>query len=80
MADPKDPKDPITKDQDPSVPGNIVESHTRRGEDIARQEQEAGRVDLGPQGESKRPAGKSTARLLTGVDPQDSITQDKPAG
>ncbi len=75
-----DPKDPIIKDQDPNVPGNIVSSSGRRGEDIARQEQEAGRIDVEPQGKTKRPAGKSTARLQTGVDPQDSITKDKPAG
>ncbi len=77
-----DDKDSITKDQDPSVPGNIAGSPNRRGEDVAKQEQEAGRKDAGKQGASQRPVGTSDTRDMTGVDPQKIITRedDKPAG
>ncbi len=73
-------KDPITKDQDPSVPGNIASSPQSGGEEIAKREQEAGREDVEPQGKTQRPAGKSTTRDTTGVDPQKIITRDSPAG
>jgi hypothetical protein len=79
VADEKD-KDPITKDQDPSVPGNVAGSPNRRGEDVAKQEHEAGREDAGTHGASQRPAGTSTTRDMTGVDPKKIITRDNPAG
>ncbi len=75
-----DEKDPITKDQDPSVPGNIGGSPQRGAEDVAKQEQEAGREDVEPQGKTQRPAGKSTTRDVTGINPQKIITRDSPAG
>ncbi|MEO5940850.1 MAG: hypothetical protein ABIZ72_07675, partial [Candidatus Limnocylindrales bacterium] len=53
-----------------------VESITRRGEDVDKQEQEAGRHDTGNQGPTDRPTGTSTARDFTGVDPQD-VTSDE---
>ena len=68
--------DSITKDQDPRVPGNIAGSPNRRAEDVAKNEQEPGRRDIEPQGKTKRPAGKSTTRDMTGIDPQKIITRD----
>jgi hypothetical protein len=75
-------KDPIKKDQDPSVPGNIADSPNRGGEEVAKEEQEPGRKDAGTQGASNRPVGKSDTRDMTGVDPQKIITRDEdnPAG
>jgi hypothetical protein len=42
---------------------------SRRGEDIARQEDEPGREDTGTQGPSDRPVGVSDERDSTAVDP-----------
>lgn len=59
-----------------------VDSMTRRGEDVSKQEQEAGRHDTGSQGPTERPTGTSTARDFTGVDPKE-VTSDEdrsPAG
>jgi hydrogenase small subunit len=44
----------------------------RRGEESARREQDAGRHEAGTKGQ-ERPAGKSSARDVTGIDPQDPI-------
>ena len=49
----------------------VGESTTRRAEDIAKHEKEPGRQDTGPEGGADRPTGTSTARDVTGVDPQD---------
>jgi hypothetical protein len=70
----------VPHDQDPKVPGNIADSPQRRGEDVAKQEQEPGRSDVKPHGRAQRPAGKSTARDQSGVAPKDPITRDNPAG
>lgn len=57
--------------------GNVGESNTTRGEDIQERDgTEAGRESGPPQGESQRPTGSSTARDSTGVDPQDSISDE----
>ena len=59
-----------------------VDSLTRRGEDVTKQEDEAGRHDTGTQGATERPTGTSTARDFTGVDPKE-VTSDEnrsPAG
>ncbi len=57
--------------------GHVGESTTRRGEDVVTQEgKEPGRYEGAPQGESQRPTGGSTARNFTGVDPQDTTTDD----
>lgn len=60
------------------------ESQTRRGEDVAKEEQEAGRQDTGVQGATERPMGTSTARDFTGVDPKEVTSHDdedrSPAG
>jgi hypothetical protein len=60
--------------------GHVGESITRRGEDVVKQEgTEPGRFDGPPQGQSQRPTGGSTARDFTGVDPQDTVTEDSPS-
>ena len=59
-----------------------VDSLTRRGEDVTRQEDEPGRHDTGTQGATERPTATSTARAFTGVDPKE-VTSDEdrsPAG
>lgn len=60
----------MTDDKSPS-PGTS-ESKTARGEDIAKGHTEPGSVDLGKD-EHGRPAGGSTARFATGIDPQDPV-------
>jgi hypothetical protein len=61
--------------------GHVGESITQRGEYVAEDEgTEPGRYDLPPQGQSQRPAGGSTSRSVTGVDPQEAITDDSSAG
>ncbi len=52
-----------------------VDSVTRRGEDVAKQEDEAGRHNTGTQGSTERPTGTSTARDFTGIDPKE-VTSD----
>ncbi len=49
---------------------------TRGAEDVADQESEAGRHDLGTDTATGRPTGGSTARDVTGVDPKEPITTD----
>ncbi len=57
----------------------VGESQTRRGEDMKGDEgKESGREDAGTKGTSERPVGTSTARDVTGVDPQDPIGEDGP--
>jgi hypothetical protein len=60
--------------------GHVGESITQRGEDVVKDEgKEPGRYDLPPQGQSQRPAGGSTSRSFTGVDPQETVTDDSSA-
>jgi hypothetical protein len=60
--------------------GHVGESITQRGEDVVKEEgKEPGRYDLPPQGQSQRPAGGSTSRSFTGVDPQETVTEDSSA-
>jgi hypothetical protein len=60
---------------DPRLPSEHAGQSTgRRGEDmIERDGKDAGRQDTGPKGKSQRPTGTSTARDVTGVNPQDAI-------
>jgi hypothetical protein len=54
------------------APDDVGESVGRRGENASQGTgKEPGRQDAGPQGDTGRPAGTSTARDGTGVDPQD---------
>jgi hypothetical protein len=58
-----------TTDTEATSPLGVGESMSRRGEDIARQEDERGREDTGTQGPSDRPVGVSDERDSTAVDP-----------
>jgi hypothetical protein len=52
-------------------------SPNRSAEDIRDEEgKEPGREDTGTDSETGRPTGTSTARDMTGVDPQDPVTTD----
>ena len=83
MASKKTTKhDSVTIEGLPGHPENVGESITRRGEERVKEEgRDKGRVDLGKKGASNRPAGGSTARAMSGVDPQDPGTASgKPKG
>jgi hypothetical protein len=58
------------------APSDVGSSISRSGEDIkAGEGKEAGRADTGSDGTvGDRPTGESSARDLTGVDPQDGNT------
>jgi len=67
----------MDQERDKSAPDSSVDpgdTITRRGEDVSDTEHEAGRHDTGTQGDTDRPTGTSTARDVSGVDPQDSTT------
>jgi hypothetical protein len=57
---------------DAESPLGVGVSMTRRGEDVAKQEDEPGREDTGTRGPTDRPAGVSDDRASTGVDDQDA--------
>ena len=75
MAD-KD-RNSVTKNHSGN-PKDVGKTTSRRGEDVAKQEKEPGRKDLGSKGKTNRPVGTSTARDSTGVDPQDPIDPSSP--
>jgi hypothetical protein len=57
-------------DEVPDSPAGVGTSANRSGEDIVEDEsKEAGRHDVGTQGESDRPVGVSDERDTTGIDP-----------
>ncbi|HEX3557456.1 MAG TPA: hypothetical protein VIA62_29870 [Thermoanaerobaculia bacterium] len=65
----KDAHDSVTKDE-PGSPKNVGKSTTGRGEDVVKKHgKEPGRYEAEEKGESGRPAGKSTMRDQTGVNP-----------
>ncbi len=69
----KDDHDSVTRDE-PGDPKNVGKSTTRKGEDvITRDGKEPGRYDTEEKG-ADRPAGKSTLRDVTGVDPKKQKT------
>ena len=59
-------------DTEADSPLGVGVSMTRRGEDIARQEDEEGREDAGTRGPTDRPAGVSDERASTSVDEPDT--------
>ncbi len=61
--------------EDPDVSGTSLQ---RGAEDVAEDEDETGREDLGEKGESERPYGVSEPRAATGVDPQGPIDPESP--
>jgi len=62
----------------PDGPHGTGDSGARGGEDVASEESESGRYDTEQQGETGRPAGKSTMRDSTSIDPQEPIDDDSP--
>jgi hypothetical protein len=72
------PREPETNEPEP--PGEVGgaskvgESVTRRAEEVAAGTKEPGRADSGTEGPAGRPAGTSSARDATSVDPQDDDT------
>ena len=59
-------------DTEAESPLGVGVSMTRRGEDVAKQEDEPGREDTGTKGPSDRPIGVSDDRVSTNVDDQDT--------
>jgi hypothetical protein len=59
-------------DMDATSALGVGESISRRGEDVAKQEDEEGRDDTGTKGASDRPTGVSDTRASTSVDPHDT--------
>jgi hypothetical protein len=59
-------------DTEAESPLGVGVSMTRRGEDVAEQEDEPGREDTGIKGPSGRPAGVSDERASTSVDEPDT--------
>ncbi len=59
-------------------PPGTGQSIGRSGEDIAREETEAGGVDHGKRGVSGRPSGGATARKTSSIDPQEPIDPASP--
>ncbi|MFE2914799.1 hypothetical protein [Kitasatospora indigofera] len=76
-APPPGPGRERAKEEDQNVPGNTVESTTRRGEDRSKG---AESYDTGPQGPSRRPSGGRTADAHTGVDPEEPATDTPTSG
>jgi hypothetical protein len=70
----EDSHDSVTK-HEKGGPENVGKSTTRKGEDVVKREgKEPGRYDVEEKGSSGRPAGKSTLRDQTGVDPKKTIS------
>ncbi len=59
-------------DTEAESPLGVGVSMTRRGEDVARQEDEEGRDDTGTKGPTDRPTGVSDERASTSVDPSET--------
>jgi hypothetical protein len=67
-AEERPARDEETGSGAPDSPHGVGDSITTRAEDQARDERD--RPDLGTKGPTERPVGTSTARDMTGVDPQ----------
>jgi hypothetical protein len=59
-------------DMDATSPLGVGESINRRGEDVVKQEGEAGREHVGTKGPTDRPAGVSDERAATSVNPDET--------
>jgi hypothetical protein len=64
-------------DMEASSPLGVGESSSRRGEEIGAGA-ESGRRDAGTTGQAQRPAGTSTERDSTTIDPQEPIDPESP--
>ena len=69
-------------DTEAESPLGVGVSMTRRGEAVAKQEDEEGRDDTGTRGSTDRPTGVSDERASTAVDPNETESGDShmPAG
>jgi hypothetical protein len=76
-GDEKKNRDSVTKKEDGN-PKVVGKSTQRGGEELAMHSKEAGRKEHGERGKGGRPAGTSTARDSTGIDPQDPIDPKSP--
>ncbi|MCP3770251.1 MULTISPECIES: hypothetical protein [Streptomyces] len=65
------------KEERGPVPGDVVGSDARRGEEYGAEE-EKGMRDTGRRGRSGRPSGTKDEDAFTGVDPDDSDTGHRP--
>ena len=61
-------------DMDATSPLGVGESINRHGEDVAKQEDEEGREDVGTKGPTDRPAGVSDERDSTAVDADETTS------
>jgi hypothetical protein len=62
-------------DTSAASPQGVGESTTRRGEDLAGEEDEPGREKLGTKGRSDRPVGSSTPRDSSDVGEEETVTE-----
>ena len=67
----------MTEQQSPKSSKPTHQPGTEKGEELGKQ-QEPGRKDAGTTGGAKRPAGKSTGRDSTGVNPKDPVDPNSP--
>ncbi|MBB3733314.1 hypothetical protein [Nonomuraea dietziae] len=65
-------------DTEARSPQGVGQSPSRQGEEIAQEEQEAGRETVGVKGESQRPYGTSTPEDATGVGAQEPEDEESP--
>ncbi|WP_425281787.1 hypothetical protein [Streptomyces ficellus] len=66
-----------SKEERGSVPGDVAESGTKRGEEYGDTSDE-GMRDTGRKGRSGRPSGTKDDSAFTGVDPNDSEPGNRP--
>ncbi|MCP3819789.1 hypothetical protein NLX86_17295 [Streptomyces sp. A3M-1-3] len=67
----------VSKEESKSVPGDTVESDSRRGEEYGDKD-EKGMRDTGRKGRSQRPSGTKDASAFSGVDPQEPPSERRP--
>jgi hypothetical protein len=71
-------KEVIVGERDLYPPPGTDESISERGEERAKKHHEPGRIDLGKDDQG-RPAGGSSSRMKTGIDPQDPADPNSPS-
>ncbi|MGI5161613.1 hypothetical protein [Microbispora sp. CA-102843] len=65
-------------DTEPKAPLGAGETLSRGGEELAEQKQEPGRDQVGVQGKTDRPHGRSTLEDSTGIAPEEPIDEESP--
>lgn len=80
LKEPAQPGSAETPDDAAAAPAGVGESTTRRGEDVVKQEGlEAGREDTGTDATpAGRPAGESSPRDSTGIEPAEDPDSTAP--